>query len=514
MVKIRTSLSCEGNSLLKNKEFRAIIKSKNPLRELKVDENGKITRKSFFGRIFCRKKANHRFANMYQNKIHALLEQINDIPEIKNFSSTLNTSSKKVKKFSRRVDRFVRRIGLLPESFFDRAKVTTHTNTNLYQFLSPNYQTLKASKASESANIEITIDNLKSTAELKKQAIADTDPKASEKKNLIDKKLHAEILSLKLKHERNLIDRKIEKNKIAIKLGMGVKGNKGANRTKLLFRVNSKGKKVLIGVYKPKQEHVPLITRIINFFKRLFFCQLHYLNNTKVSQSQAESASYLIDRFFDCNVVPPSKILGNKGGIQLSANTYLKHKAELNKSANEIDLKEAKDVLRLVNKDNFSEKETQSFQNFIIHDYLIGNLDAHDENWFIYQNNNNSDSFEEIIGIDKANSFIRKNPSKLVPAKKNQYDWRHKNIARKKFTEESLKLMSSMTPERIEDSIKFIDQKLPGFLKKEMKERYRERGAVLYKIGQSSQIDYTPVSLAHYWEDTSINNFLHPERNS
>lgn len=417
-----------------NDDFNFFLKIKDP-NSVTLKEN-KLVKKCFFGRLFHRGGLDSKKQELINSKIKAINRKLCDF--LKNSKPTAEEAKK--------INRYLDAIRLFPKKWFDRKEfVFNPSYENLKFFINPDLKLLKKEK-------EL----------LKKKENSKND------------------LNLNLKIEKHIILRKIAKNKLAMRLGGGITINKGTSETKLLYRYKKDGSELLVGVFKPRISQMSFFRRFLNWIIILLGDQKSLLSQKSQAGSEAEVSSYYIDRFFGFNIVPPS-IKTKYGVFQLCAKTFLKHLENSTSKAEEINIKEAKDSKDILNKATYTEKELELFQFYAIHDYLIGDLDGHDENWFIRFNKDKK--ICGIVGIDKANSFLRKNPKTNSRSGKKQYLWRKKAIAAKPFTEKAVQLMKSMTREKVEESIAFLDTKVPGFLDDEMKKQYRLRAEVLHKFG-------------------------------
>jgi hypothetical protein len=287
------------------------------------------------------------------------------------------------------------------------------------------------------------------------------------------------------------LERKIAKAKLAIRLGIGPKANKGATGTIIIKGINGKS----LGVFKAGNQHAGLIVRLKNLLKKTFFGQLHYLSNKDLAQAQAEVAAYLVDQFFNFHLSPSSKmtqLLGKEGVFQL----FLKDYAEAKQVLNQIDSKE-----------NFEEGELYFFQLMDVFDYLIGNLDRHEENWFIKLLKDTL-IIEDIKGIDNANSFPRKNPTWLTKfILKNQYKWKNLKLAKPVFCPKVRQFINkSLNENKVTLFLNKLNETLPGFLDEKMKILFLKRVEVLNKL--ATDPTSSPARLGQYVTDKEIDTLL------
>jgi|GEM_PF-3450625 len=234
-------------------------------------------------------------------------------------------------------------------------------------------------------------------------------------------------------------------------LGKRPKGNKGTTGSKI-FR-NYKGKAV--GIFKPSEGTIPrgIIEKIIQMSKDFFqnSGQSNYLSDPKnkaQSQMLAERASYLFIKELAprLNFVPETRIVEfnqKKGSFQTFAENTYKEAAEITfpKKPNKNDL--------------------YQFQMFCVLDYLIGNLDRHDENYLVKLNNQGH--IEGIKMIDNGNSFITKNPAGGIStyfARKSQYKWKNQTISENTFLPEVIQYIKNLNSTKIKRLIKDLNKSL------------------------------------------------------
>ncbi len=285
--------------------------------------------------------------------------------------------------------------------------------------------------------------------------------------------------------------------------GAQFSSDKGA--TKTLKLKDEKGK--LLGVFKPGAEGADVGMQVKTFVKKNFGAQLSILKDDPQVQPNGERLAYLIDRHFGFHVVPPSRsmTLGDKvGAFQMAAQIYKKCKDHSYKKSTEIakGLKEAKQEESVLNKKTFTLEEIERFQLFALHDFLIGNLDGHSENWFVEAKN---DTLDDIIGIDKANSFPVENPKEDAISGLNQYKWRKFEIAKQAFTPKVIQLMLSITEESIEEFLGTLKKEgiLSSFLNAEMKARLLERVNAIQYVAKLKD-GATPLHLAAFRTDEML----------
>ena len=273
--------------------------------------------------------------------------------------------------------------------------------------------------------------------------------------------------------------RKILKGQFAVSLGQGIKANKGATGTLIIKDINGKP----VGVHKVSEKDVPILTRIKNLLKSIFGGQLSFLSKAHLAQPRSERAAYLVSRELGFDLAPPSAeatIQGKVGVFQVFISKEKKGSgviSEVKESLKEIKAHleennrliqneengmdypkgkgpdyyiEAADIgknekasgsnkIRVIDqidskKKGFTEAETTKFQKFTIFDYLIGNLDRHEQNWFVTVSPDKE--ITNIRAIDNANAFPKKQPGMGSLAARNRKNsiWQKKNLLKVQFS--------------------------------------------------------------------------------
>jgi len=456
-------------------ELSFVLNSKNPLKEL-YSKNGFIHKKNFFYKIlsffgWIKKESNQAM----KERIDFIVNEIfGDAPEKYDHAISKERIFKYVKNDPEKnanlvTSIFLNKVGQFYNSTKDDQQIST-----INQFKS---QSLKAIAQYSSEYIQ----NSQKTTDIRK---------------LINDETNQETI-LKLRNEllENKTKTKAYISKILYAVGEVGKSEKGTTGTSLVFGYRKDGTKKLLGVFKPDSQHSPLSVRVKNFFKR-FQGQLSLLSNRAYAQPKAERIAYEASLFFGLNSVPPSVLVNigtTKGVFQLAVQTVVKTQEGENKSTKNIKLQEAKDFMQPDNnllidpKRDFKEAEVEIFQRFALLDFLIGNLDCHEENWFINLKDN-SQEISHIVAIDKANSFPRKNSKNSKNLKgKNQYKWKIIPIADKPFTENMKKFMRGFTEENVNQFIIQTHKQHPDFLDPEMEKLLKQRGEAIRKIAENEK---------------------------
>ncbi len=321
------------------------------------------------------------------------------------------------------------------------------------------------------------------------------DLKANETNRFTAFQQRANTLLDELK-ETHQLARKIAKAQFTLQLTGVPKAGKGATGTLLIFDFGGK----LLGAYKPHSSMVRMGAKVGNFFKSMTLPlfggigQLSHLSRGKEAQSKAEVAVYEMDRAFSIHSVPPAArmMIGKKEGtFQMNTKTYAKAQSG---AESQPEMKEAKEVLGQLEKDSYTEEERKVFGRFALLDMLSGNMDAHEENYFI---ETDKDKIKTIVAIDKANSLPEKVARPGARLARNQYKWKNLPIANKPFPEETLALMKSLSREKVEEYIIEIEKK-PGykdFFTPSMKEQLVARAQAM-RLAAISKNELTPKAMA------------------
>lgn len=327
----------------------------------------------------------------------------------------------------------------------------------------------------------------------------------------------------KAQDQEHRVQRKIAKGALAIDLGQGIKSNKGATGTLIISDINGKS----VGVYKVSEKDVPILTRIKNAVKSFLWGQLSYLSKKNFAQPLAERAAYLLSSTLGFHVAPASALTelnGKTGVFQVfihrnkkaesgygaiadvkAATILVTSKEGKRRTIDEKKYVEAKDAVEVDSKEHFTEEEKNKFQQFIIYDYIIGNLDRHDENWFITISENME--MTDIKAIDNANAFPKKQPLKGAIATRNQYQWQTRNIAKEKFTDKSKRfVLENLTPEKIQEFVDKLNYEQPGFLDEDMEMLLKKRARVAQILVQKE--GSTPQDLADCVSLQEMEDFL------
>jgi hypothetical protein len=322
------------------------------------------------------------------------------------------------------------------------------------------------------------------------------------------------------------LKRKIAKGQQVFNFGRAPENGKGATGTLKILDVNGKP----IGIFKVSDEYIPLVTRILNFIKS-WIGQLSYLSRKYMAQPKSERAAFILSRALDLDLAPASSkemFLQQKAGI---FQIFINKEKKLRALANAKDIEsihqghqekctsknlvgkdedtyfEAVEIINHINhKTKYTKEEKNKFQEFAIFDYLIGNLDRHEENWFVTMSSQGE--ITNIKAIDNANAFPKKQPKKGSLAARNQYKWKSLKISKAKFSSQILEFVhKKLAPEKIDQYLLQIKQDLPEFLDADMEELFKMRAKVISKLALE-QSKISPSILASYSTKEEMENFL------
>lgn len=320
------------------------------------------------------------------------------------------------------------------------------------------------------------------------------------------KKLREEKVQLRLEgkdNDEHKIKRRVAKGDLAIKFGRGLENNKGTTGSKIIQDINGKN----VGVFKVDKNEAPILYKIECYF-RSWVGQHSCLSGKYGAQPRAEYASYLISKKFGLNLAPPSK-MGKLNGVDGVFMVFLKNErfTDVNDRVQKVNYQEFKQIMEKVeNQPFFNPNENTLFQKFAIFDYLIGNLDRHEENWFLILDEKTNE-ITSIKAIDNANAFPRVQPEKDSWAANNQYKWKNLKIAREKFTENTIKFVQEkLTSEAIDEIIKEIKCKNKEFFDEngDMEKFLRLRADVIRNIVKAEN---TAAILANISTESEMKSF-------
>lgn len=251
-------------------------------------------------------------------------------------------------------------------------------------------------------------------------------------------------------NEHFQIQMSIAKAMLSTSLGVGIhKTAAGVNGAQMIKSLEGE----IVGVFKPERKGSWF--DIIGMIKR-FFGQARLLCSARLSQEYAEVAAHKLSHALGFDITPAAQMctIRNQEGAFLA---FLKG------------YKEAKDVVETMEaKKAYTANELTLFQKMAAYDFLSGNMDCHDENWFVRMK---GDEITEIRVIDHGNSFIESNPAPMSSLG-NQYKWGRLKISQESFTAEFVSFIKSMTKQGLES---FIQETRSQFLNTKMEALIRER---------------------------------------
>lgn len=140
-----------------------------------------------------------------------------------------------------------------------------------------------------------------------------------------------------------------------------------------------------------------------------------------------------------------------------------------------------------------------------IYDYLIGNLDRHEENWGIAVIKSGEQETTALEVIDNANAFLRKNPLNAGKIK-NQYAWKNLELAKEPLTPEIKDFITTLTEDKMMAFIAEIEKKYPGFWDQHMQDRLLERLRAIKTVAADNT--QTLADLANIVSDEDFRNVL------
>ncbi|MEC7839906.1 MAG: hypothetical protein VX777_07685 [Chlamydiota bacterium] len=287
----------------------------------------------------------------------------------------------------------------------------------------------------------------------------------------------------------------ISKAKLMFMLNVGLSANKGATGSIVISWFGQKP----IGIFKPKKTNESTLESIVNWWKYQLQTQVSHLKTAAMARPRAEVAAHILDTHLGVGITCPTVLTEFKGEI---------FKSKLLNGSFQLyarDTVEAAEIKAILDcKEEFHEDEIKNFQMMTILDYLMGDLDGHEENWLVKKGK--GCLIAKLYKIDNANSFIKSNPERAFLTDCKQYVWSEWVIAEKEFVDCSKKLMLSLTSELIEQVIDNINHELPLFLDEDIIRLLKQRARVLFTLA-SLEIA-TPKFLGQLQTDEEIEGFL------
>jgi hypothetical protein len=256
-----------------------------------------------------------------------------------------------------------------------------------------------------------------------------------------------------MQHQLNI---SIAKAKLSIKLGYGVTVAKnGANGAQIIKDLEGKP----VGVFKsaPKLKWYQVGERL-----KQRFGQARLLNKKdELAQQFAEVAAHRFDDVFGFHLAPAAAMvkLSKKEGAFLA---FLGGYQEL---------KDCEKKLQARN--TYDPNEKVLWQRMCLYNFLIGNLDPHNENIFVRMYKQGH--LNEVRMIDHGNSFIEYNPA-AWGAKGNQGHWGTYKISKEAFEPEVLDFIKNqLTSEKLESFVQQMGSSREKFWSVRMDQLMRDR---------------------------------------
>ncbi len=173
-------------------------------------------------------------------------------------------------------------------------------------------------------------------------------------------------------------------------------------------------------------------------------------------------------------------------------------------------------VMSAVNGKLRKEMPVLEFQKLVVLDFILGNLDRKDDNWFVSVRTKSKylkfkqiedkikrrikrkEKIEALCLIDHGNTFPEKNPETYL-ASRNQYLWKEHPLSHEIF-ENDTKEFIKQAYEKKDDLIRLIHNLFPNYLRKGMQELLEERMDVLYFFACKNKDEryQTPYHIAKY----------------
>lgn len=301
---------------------------------------------------------------------------------------------------------------------------------------------------------------------------------------------------------------------VALKLGVLPEKDRVGAHGSLIYR-DCRGKRV--GIFKAF-ENAP---RVPSY--PYFRSQGELMANWGIEAIRyADRAAYLLDEHFEFEVCPMAinTILKNREGQDKEGTLIFweqgctsSHRSLFHRFLVQIGWRPKGVVDQLFSGEIASEQRAllvKKFQYFVLFDYLLGNLDRHEENWLIRERSN---AFDGIVAIDNTNTFP---PEYLTEdfrdyfARNHMYEWKYCPFAKEAFIQEIRTFMQNLTEEAIEAYWEKLVADLPAgclLLTEARKNRLVERALVLQEMGEKDQ-NATPALLGSLYSEEAIGEYL------
>ncbi len=310
----------------------------------------------------------------------------------------------------------------------------------------------------------------------------------------------------KLKNAKSVgVDYAIAQAKLADALGVKPRISK-KGWTKALIYTDLTGRE--IGIFKVARKKIDFISRlqdllgyrIWGFNKPAYYCR----SQGALPDFFSEIAAASVDDFLKYALIPPTTLTTLQD--QLGSFMLWVHGGRSPDSYK-------------IQKNCFYASEIETYQKFVVEDFLIGNIDRHNDNWFYHEENGHISS---IFAIDNANSFLEKNPSTQTLkgkwtsfwARRHQYQWKEFRLADIPLLPKIKTAIKKLTPLTVDRIFRHIGNRFPktldsdAFFSSEMRAKFYQRARVLQKAGRKTNM--TPRQLAYLFSDKAMQEFLNP----
>ena len=144
------------------------------------------------------------------------------------------------------------------------------------------------------------------------------------------------------------------------------------------------------------------------------------------------------------------------------------------------------------------------FQRLAVFDYLLGNLDRHEENWLVKQDGG-------ILAIDNTHTFIGDYVGTHFrdwPLRRFHYRWKHHPLATEPFKDKAKEKIKELTERKVEEFWRDLEHEFGRgnpLLEGKRKELFLERVKVLQKMGSEGG---APRQLGELFSKEAIHRYL------
>lgn len=313
--------------------------------------------------------------------------------------------------------------------------------------------------------IKVTEDNKKQLTTLFFQTLYSVDYDRGEGINAeVEELLCPELKSARTEYERKVIEVKFAQ-KLGVefeRIGTGVNGS--------YFGLDRFRHKLV--VFKPADEELgsegvsKLSSRIYNFLLRLFPSINPFRNIAPHQAYLNEAAASSVDAFLGFNIVPVThvetftaqsfagKVKEKSGSCQLFI-AQARSAKSVYRIPDFVPVIYHKAYTRLLRFWRYPVISKDSFEKFVILDFVIGNQDRHFENFLI--------KGKKVFAIDNGFAFPSKKPTGIGTI--NQYAWANLPEARRSFSSHAAKYVQKLACER---------ESLYALLRSEMGDKFTE----------------------------------------